>query len=137
MDILESGTLLNLPEKDNELVYFLHCVMMDYLTVVKKNMEYGVSWKKRGGVGAFMMLARKWDRLETMCHKHNYDVFLAAEEKESSEDLIDTIRDLRNYCTLIENELMKMEKIPVPKDVFFREHTTKNSILLSLWTRTK
>ena len=24
--------------------------------------SYGDSWKKRGGVGAFMMLARKWDR---------------------------------------------------------------------------
>ena len=26
--------------------------------------SYGNSWKQRGGVGAFMMLARKWDRLE-------------------------------------------------------------------------
>ena len=25
--------------------------------------SYGDSWKKRGGVGAFMMLARKWDRI--------------------------------------------------------------------------
>jgi hypothetical protein len=26
--------------------------------------SYGNSWKRRGGVGAFMMLARKWDRIE-------------------------------------------------------------------------
>ena len=26
--------------------------------------SYGDSWKRRGGVGAFMMLARKWDRIE-------------------------------------------------------------------------
>lgn len=26
--------------------------------------QYGSSWMQRGGVGAFMMLARKWDRIE-------------------------------------------------------------------------
>lgn len=32
---------------------------------LKKAAEsYGNSWKQRGGVGAFMMLARKWDRLQ-------------------------------------------------------------------------
>ena len=30
----------------------------------KAEQSYGNSWKKRGGIGAFMMLARKWDRLE-------------------------------------------------------------------------
>lgn len=30
----------------------------------KAQQSYGNSWKSRGGVGAFMMLARKWDRLE-------------------------------------------------------------------------
>ena len=28
----------------------------------KAEKSYGESWKNRGGVGAFMMLARKWDR---------------------------------------------------------------------------
>ena len=32
------------------------------LEVAEKS--YGDSWKKRGGIGAFMMLARKWDRIE-------------------------------------------------------------------------
>ena len=32
---------------------------------LKKAAEsYGHSWKSRGGVGAFMMLARKWDRMQ-------------------------------------------------------------------------
>ena len=31
----------------------------------KAEKSYGESWKNRGGVGAFMMLARKWDRLRT------------------------------------------------------------------------
>jgi hypothetical protein len=36
----------------------------DSRTIHIKEAEYDASWKKRGGVGAFMMLARKWDRLE-------------------------------------------------------------------------
>ena len=36
----------------------------DVRMLVKKEQEYGSSWKIRGGVGALMMLARKWDRLE-------------------------------------------------------------------------
>ena len=37
-----------------------------------KNAEvsYGDSWRKRGGIGAFMMLARKWDRIETVSYTH-------------------------------------------------------------------
>lgn len=31
--------------------------------------SYGDSWKRRGGVGAFMMMARKWDRLENRVRK--------------------------------------------------------------------
>ena len=46
---------------------------LEYLQVIadedaeglkKAQKSYGNSWKSRGGVGAFMMLARKWDRLE-------------------------------------------------------------------------
>ena len=36
----------------------------DIEVLEQKGKEYGDSWKKRGGVGAFMMLARKWDRIE-------------------------------------------------------------------------
>lgn len=36
----------------------------DIESLEKSEKSYGNSWMKRGGVGAFMMLARKWDRLE-------------------------------------------------------------------------
>ena len=41
--------------------------------------SYGDSWKKRGGVGAFMMLARKWDRIAQQNSMKNtgYDIFKA------------------------------------------------------------
>lgn len=86
----------------------------DTKRVLQKDEEYGSSWKKRGGVGAFMMLARKWDRLETMVKKEGYDVFRACMVKGGSEPLLDTIRDLRSYLDLVEAEVrvQGMQKAP-------------------------
>ena len=67
--------------------------------------SYGDSWKKRGGIGAFMMLARKWDRIENQVNDCNYDIFLALEEDGRQEGLIDDIRDLRRYLLLVEAEM--------------------------------
>ena len=67
--------------------------------------SYGTSWKQRGGVGAFMMLARKWDRLEKQVNEHGYDVFKAANEDQRPEGIMDDIRDLRRYLFLVEAEL--------------------------------
>lgn len=99
----------------------------DVSTLVKKDTEYGSSWKKRGGVGAFMMLARKWDRLETQVTRpgldSKYDVFDAIGQDEGtltppageaiarkpappSESVLETIRDLRRYLLLVESEIM-------------------------------
>ena len=36
--------------------------------------SYGDSWRRRGGVGAFMMLARKFDRIEHQSEKHGWDI---------------------------------------------------------------
>ena len=47
----------------------------DVKTLEEKGRTYGDSWKRRGGVGAFMMLARKWDRIENQASKLNYDIF--------------------------------------------------------------
>ena len=67
--------------------------------------SYGDSWNQRGGVGAFMMLARKWDRLEKQVNEHGYDVFKAANEDQRPEGIMDDIRDLRRYLFLVEAEL--------------------------------
>ncbi len=67
--------------------------------------SYGNSWKQRGGVGAFMMLARKWDRLEKQVADWNYDVFQTAFEDSREEGVIDDIRDLRRYLFLVEAEI--------------------------------
>lgn len=68
----------------------------------KKNQEYGDSWRKRGGIGAFMMLARKWDRLEPQVAGHGYDIFEAMIEDCRPEGVLDDIGDLRRYLALVE-----------------------------------
>ena len=67
--------------------------------------SYGDSWKQRGGVGAFMMLARKWDRLEKQGTEYNYDVVQAAAEDMREEGILDDISDLRRYLFLVEAEV--------------------------------
>lgn len=83
----------------------------DTKRVLKKDEEYGASWKKRGGVGAYMVMIRKVDRLETQCARHGYDIFKALEsDAEGSESLLDTIRDLRSYLDLIEADHRASDK---------------------------
>lgn len=97
----------------------------DVAGLKKAQKSYGDSWKKRGGVGAFMMLARKWDRLEEALRPGEgasqgsarvvrnttdacaaYDIFRAAELDKRPEGIIDDIRDLRRYLLLVESELI-------------------------------
>jgi hypothetical protein len=76
--------------------------------------SYGDSWKKRGGIGAFMMLARKWDRLENQTEKFNYDIFEAIESDPHPEGILDDIGDLRRYLFLVEAEIRgKLGKFPL------------------------
>jgi len=67
--------------------------------------EYGTSWKRRGGVGAYMMLVRKIDRIERAADINSWDIFKCIEEDERAEGIIDDIRDLRRYLTLVEAEM--------------------------------
>jgi hypothetical protein len=69
--------------------------------------SYGDSWCRRGGVGAFMMLARKWDRIEQQTRKEKYDVFTAIEKDPSDTGILDDIRDLRRYLLLVESHMEK------------------------------
>ena len=68
--------------------------------------SYGDSWKRRGGVGAFMMLARKFDRIENQSRGENWDIFKAGIEHSGEDGLLDDIRDLRRYLLLVEQEIL-------------------------------
>ena len=76
--------------------------------------SYGDSWKRRGGVGAFMMLARKFDRIENQSRGENWDIFKAGIEYSGEDGLLDDIRDLRRYLLLVEQQILN--KINPPTD---------------------
>jgi hypothetical protein len=78
-----------------------------------KGAAYGDSWKKRGGVGAFMMLARKWDRIENICRdKFGYDVIRAClENPYETESMLEQIADLRRYLALVQAEVEVLKNI--------------------------
>ncbi len=88
----------------------------DVEVLKEKGKSYGSSWKKRGGVGAFMMLARKWDRIENQCKEAGYDIFVAGTrttEGEGPDDgILDDIADLRRYLLLVEEEVLAQLSAP-------------------------
>jgi hypothetical protein len=79
----------------------------DHASLCEAEKTYGDSWKKRGGVGAFMMLARKWDRIENLTQEHDYDIFHAIGQYPDEAGVIDDIRDLRRYLLLVEAEMVQ------------------------------
>lgn len=93
--------------RDNDRFYaqVAHQADQDHEHLVKAGQSYGDSWKRRGGVGAFMMLARKWDRIENQTMKNKWDVFEAIKSDPSNSGIIDDIRDLRRYLLLVEAEM--------------------------------
>ncbi len=66
-----------------------------------KDKEYGGSWHRRGGTGAFHALARKGDRLLEQLDIHT-TITAAKQDKNSSEAILDTLGDLRRYLILVE-----------------------------------
>ena len=91
------------------------CMAMesDIETLVEKEEDYGDSWKKRGGVGAFMMLARKWDRIENSLSDRvdeRYDIFHAMMQAMRDDGILDDIRDLRRYLLLVESEVLSLDE---------------------------
>ena len=82
----------------------------DVRELVHAEKSYGDSWRKRGGVGAFMMLARKWDRIENQTQREKYDIFETIRIDSREEGVIDDIRDLRRYLLLVEAEMLGYDK---------------------------
>lgn len=93
-----------------------------------KEATYKGSWKKRGGIGAWMMACRKFDRLEVMLSAsslHAYDIFHYIETDPSGADgsALAEVRDLRRYLLLVEAEMVvrgvvrcpEPDYIPVPR----------------------
>lgn len=95
---------------DNNFKGGIMCIVdKDVERLLEARKSYGESWCKRGGIGAFMMLARKWDRIENQTQKCGWDVFKATESFPGKEGLLDDIRDLRAYLILVEEYIGRVE----------------------------
>lgn len=80
----------------------------DVARLLEKDKAYGASWKRRGGTGAFMMLARKWDRLEVQIssEEYGYNIFSAIlGTLKEPESVLDTLDDLARYALLVRAEI--------------------------------
>jgi len=79
-----------------------HIGQIDAEELIIRNESYGDSWRQRGGVGAFMMLARKWDRIENQARQNGWDIFETVLDNPDEDGILDDIRDLRRYLMLVE-----------------------------------
>lgn len=105
---------------DGDIYHMKHIeavALGDLRELRRKEETYRGSWKRRGGVGAFMMLARKWDRLEPILSmRHNYDVFAGVGADPSGADgsVLAEVRDLRRYLLLVEAEMINRGVVAAP-----------------------
>lgn len=103
---------LNFGSPNREDWMLLTVAMQDQEQLASARSSYGDSWRKRGGAGAFMNLARKWDRLSLAAERNGWDVFKAVQEDTRSEGTIDDLRDLRHYLQLVEAHLRRSGSVP-------------------------
>lgn len=98
-------------------------IQEDLRVILVKDKEYGRSWLKRGGVGAFIMLARKWDRIEEQVKRtmtsgtetaNSWNVFSHIFLDQRPEGIIDDIQDLRRYLILVEAACLASEPTSIP-----------------------
>jgi hypothetical protein len=68
---------------------------------IRKDREYGASWCRRGGVGAFFTVWRKIDRLDEQAKRRGYDLFNVDEDEDSTESLDETLKDAVFYFALV------------------------------------
>lgn len=93
------------------IISLANIAQSDVDTLNEKDKAYAGSWKKRGGTGAFMMLARKWDRIENAVINKEWDIFTVAIADERPEGILDDIKDLRCYLLLVEQHVRQMQEL--------------------------
>lgn len=81
----------------------------DAKVLYEKGLHYGDSWKQRGGVGGFMMAARKWDRIQNIVEPRlSNEASFSDVLRENPGNVIDDVDDLRRYLLLIEDEALRL-----------------------------
>lgn len=107
-----------------DLRYHRHYAVVlgeDHQETMRKDTEYQGSWMRRGGVGAFMMLARKWDRIEGLLGPHHLNIMSAIQADYDSDrvqgsdgTVIAEVRDLRRYLLNVEAYAIQQGWVELP-----------------------
>jgi hypothetical protein len=111
----------------------------DVATLRRKEETYQGSWKKRGGVFAFAMVVRKWDRLDNILERQfGQDIFAGclADTNGADGSVLAEVRDLRQYLLLVEAEIQSRiargrpsvkdlvgENQPIPREDSNKHHS--------------
>lgn len=99
-------------------------------TVETKDKDYGSSWRRRGGPGAFMVMARKWDRIENLVKQDGWDIFKSIEHNLGG--IEDDIDDLIGYLLLIrEHCLPKPATLVQMPPLDYKIYESQQAIFLS------
>lgn len=75
--------------------------------------EYDRSWMKDGGVGAWFTMKRCLDRLPVLVSRKpsdsgdRFDIFQHVLADKAGTGVLDSVRDMRRYCMLVEAELVR------------------------------
>jgi hypothetical protein len=96
----------------DHLQYIEGITKADAKAVQINDKHYDASWKRRGGIGAYFVGIRKYDRMEAFAKSHGYDIFEAIRQDQRPEGIIDDIRDLRRYLLLWEAEAVNLGICP-------------------------
>ena len=83
--------------------------LLEYVS--EKDFHYGSSWRKRGGAGAFFVMARKWDRIEQACsiqESAKYDIFKVFETEDRIETILDDCLDLTGYLLILIEHMIEI-----------------------------
>jgi hypothetical protein len=106
------------------LDYLVPIAETDLAVIQEKERAYGDSWMRNGGIGAFMIFARKWDRIKQRvitsiapdgdspgAARDNILEHIAADRR--SEGVMEDIQDLRRVLLLVEAEMAAREEVSV------------------------
>lgn len=96
-------------ERQRERIGYLVAKISHF--VCDKDFQYQSSWRKRGGAGAFMVMARKWDRFEAAAKKNNWDIFHIFANEDRQEGITDDCIDLIGYMLVLLEHMMEKEHI--------------------------
>lgn len=102
-----------------DLQFLKFAKKINKLILEQKSPTYKDSWRKRGLVGIYHNLTRKWDRIENIMENHSKGKELDPEFAKSggAVDFIDAVADLFGYCgkTMTYFEHMEMYQLALER----------------------